>query len=874
MLGRIGVFVLAGLLVFGGFSCVQDTSHKKAEESLGTGFVKGFAVSQNPAGTQFLIRSDAPIRYTAYSMRSPFRLLVEIPDMSVPPSLMEQPVPGGGLIDRVDLKTLNTKGRQNLFLTLFLKGPVDYDALTTQEGLAFTLKTVSLASALPQTTSLKPEEPTVKPSGETAAQPVPSLEPTPVQVRCEPDRADRLVCRIQSSRRFLEVKSFSLKDPERLVVDLQGVRPLTPLETLAVERPELKTVRIGGHQDKTRVVFEFPIGMLPSTEMEEGADYVLVHFRTPGKPAPETPDSMASIPVKQTERSVPESLPSPRPVTPTREDPEKPSPKAFTSSAGDPARDTAPAAPSSVFIPFAPVSGEPEFEPMDALGANVSILSGKSNTYIGSPITITMRDMDIREFFDFLADHIVKYHPREGRINFILSDNVQGRITMKLIDIPWDQALDMVLEAHRLRKILRTNNVVWITTEDDHNRVQREREQAKLDHIKLIAEQRKAFADRLREERRATAQHELKRAQELNRYSYIPVKYADAEADIKPVLEELLITYYVEIYKDLYGAAEGVEIKPPGSIQVDKRTNTVIVYANPEVIAKCEEVVEKLDQPTKQVLLHARIVEVRSNFERELGIAWGGRYQRFDGANTTGVSGAASTSSTSADTGGAGTSIPNPVVDILPVGTVTGGLGVSFGRIIGASLFELDAQLQALENENKATIISAPKVVALDNSEAVIVQGQQFPLITRDRDNALHAVYRDAALKLIVKPRVVPHSTRITISINLEEKQIVPGSETRNILGNPTLQTKEANTVMLMNSGETMVIGGITSQNKGGAQRRVPCLGNLPGIGYLFKADSKTDEKRELLMFITPTLVEYSPDLEESEPGARKNTGS
>jgi type IV pilus assembly protein PilQ len=192
------------------------------------------------------------------------------------------------------------------------------------------------------------------------------------------------------------------------------------------------------------------------------------------------------------------------------------------------------------------------------------------------------------------------------------------------------------------------------------------------------------------------------------------------------------------------------------------------------------------------------------------------------------------------------------VVNLPTIASPYGGLGVNFGRIFGKTLVQLDAEITALEDAGKGRIISSPKIVAMNNKEAVIQQGEKIPVTTRTPDGTFSTTYRDASLKLTVIPRTIPNLNRLSLSVKLEDTKVL---DREDILGNPHLATKEAVTEMLLDSGETMVIGGIAATEDASSERRVPCLGTVPVLGEAFKARNKTEDKRELLMFITATIM-------------------
>jgi type IV pilus assembly protein PilQ len=423
--------------------------------------------------------------------------------------------------------------------------------------------------------------------------------------------------------------------------------------------------------------------------------------------------------------------------------------------------------------------------------------------YTGKKISLDFQAADIHSVLRILA--------AVGGTNIVASEQVKGTITMKFDDVPWDQALDTVLQVYNLRSE-KIGNVIWVVTYDEYKN-QRE----------LIAKEKD---ERAKEEearaRRAESELRLRERREA----------------LKPLVNEIIYFSYAKA--DELGGRVNVPKKESflpldkllserGTSGLDTHNNALIIMDTVESVTKIRQMAQEIDRPTPQVLIEARIVEARTNLDRELGIEWKARIERPSGTVDGGVT------------------LPTPDI---PAGT----LGVNFGRVIENTLVNLDAELSALEEAGKARIISSPRVLAMNNQQAVITQGTQVPITTREEDGTFSTTYIDAALKLTVVPRVVPNLPRMSLALKLEEKQVL---ERQDVLGNPHLATKEAKTVMLVDSGDTMVVGGITASELSEDQRRVPCIGSIPILGWAFKTQTKGDEKRELIMFITATIVDF-----------------
>jgi type IV pilus assembly protein PilQ len=309
-------------------------------------------------------------------------------------------------------------------------------------------------------------------------------------------------------------------------------------------------------------------------------------------------------------------------------------------------------------------------------------------------------------------------------------------------------------------------------------------------------------------EARQKAQQQVKALEPLVT-EYIAVSYSNAKSDILPHLEKIIT-------------------KDRGSLSVDERTNQVIITDTPDKIAKARQIVQQIDKVTPQVIIEARIVETTTNFSRELGTEWG-------------VSGNSASSSLGGDLGW-------DMAMNLPVDAV-GTIGVNFSRLIGSTL-ALDAQLQAMESLEQGKIVSSPRVVTLDNKKAMIKQGYEFPYSTTDDDGDVNIEFKDIDLKLEVTPHITSDN-RISLNVHITKNDIFVLTEEA-----PALTTKEAETELLVNDGDTFVIGGIIKSNTNITDSGVPGLMKIPLLRWLFKNEQKSTSKDELLIFITPRIVQ------------------
>ena len=374
--------------------------------------------------------------------------------------------------------------------------------------------------------------------------------------------------------------------------------------------------------------------------------------------------------------------------------------------------------------------------------------------------------------------------------NFAIDKDVSGQVTLAFDKpVPWDQILNVILKMNRLGMVFE-GDIIRIATLKTLQVEETER-QAKIKAAQKLEEQKKALEPLLTE--------------------YIPVNYANAKADVLP---QIILT-------------EG-----RGTISVDERNNQIIMTDVAEKIQKAKETVQQIDKVTPQVIIEARIVEVSDSFSREFGTAWSIAGTKEDAlGGTLGYDMAALNPPTKA-------------------GASAGQIGIEFSRLIGDQFRVLDARLMASESEGAVKIISAPKILTLDNKPAKIKQGLAYPYNKLDADGNTVIEWKDIALELEVTPHVTPDS-RITMKITIKNNEI------GEIINNETsFTTKEAYTELLVDDGDTIIIGGIRKTRKATGGSGVPFLNQIPVVGWLFKTEQKKDEKQELLIFISPRIVQ------------------
>jgi type IV pilus assembly protein PilQ len=431
--------------------------------------------------------------------------------------------------------------------------------------------------------------------------------------------------------------------------------------------------------------------------------------------------------------------------------------------------------------------------------------------HTGRVVDLDLRDADIHNVLRLLAD--------VGKVNIVTSDAVTGTVTIRLRNVPWDQALETVLQAKGLGMV-RQGNMIRIALLADLNKEQ-----------ELALQRRKS---------------QLQLAPIETRL--IPVSYASA-ADLQARAKDLL--------------------SPRGTIAVDERTNVLIARDVSGNLNQIEELVHSLDTQTPQVLIEARIVEATSRYVRDIGIQWGG--DATFGPATGNPTGLAFPSSIGVVGGGsdqqtptAGLSpfrnnVPNPNFAVnLPaiVGTDQGGaLGLTFGSI--NNTVNLAVRLSAAEASGMLRIVSSPRILTLDNREARILQGTLIPF-SQISAQGVQTTFQEAKLQLLVKPHVTQDgSVAMHVKINRDE----PDFNQTSARGDPTILKREAETDLLVMDGHTAVIGGIFTRNTGRNLDQIPLLGDIPVLGVLFQRRRSNDTRSELVIFLTPRIVNRAESL-------------
>ncbi len=418
----------------------------------------------------------------------------------------------------------------------------------------------------------------------------------------------------------------------------------------------------------------------------------------------------------------------------------------------------------------------------------------EARKYTGQPISLDFQGADLRA--------VLRVFSEISGLNVVIDPSIQGSVDVALRDVPWDQALEIILRANKLGYSL-DGTIVRI---------------APLAVLSEEEAQRRKLADEVALSGRL---------QVLTR----TLSYAKAE-DVAPLLTKTVLS-------------------PRGQVQTDVRTNTLIINDLPERLTQALDLIGTLDQPQPQVEIEARIVQTTREFARTLGVQWGvGARASQALGNTLPLAfpnQGSITGRTGATQGDTATDAANTAVG-LAVENATSALGLALGSVNGA--VNLDVALSALERQGNGRLLSTPRVATQNNVEAEITQGVQIPIQTV-ANNTVTVSFKDAALTLKVTPQITAANT-VIMRISVENAAPDFSRSVNNI---PPIDTQRAVTQVLVTNGETTVIGGIYVSREQASQDRTPGLHRLPLLGWLFKRDGVTDESRELLIFITPRIV-------------------
>lgn len=425
--------------------------------------------------------------------------------------------------------------------------------------------------------------------------------------------------------------------------------------------------------------------------------------------------------------------------------------------------------------------------------------SASSRQYQGKPISLNFQDIPVRTVLQLIADF--------NNLNLVTTDSVAGNLTLRLDGVPWEQALDIILKVRGLDKRL-DNNILLVAPAEEIAA----REKQQLESRNQVADLAQLYTE------------------------YLQINYAKA-SEVAALL-----------------SSESTKLlSPRGAVSVDERTNVLVVKDTAEVISSIKRMLDILDIPVKQVVIEARMVTIDDGFDEALGVRWG--VTKNDGHGNS-TSGSIEGNDGSGNNNGGSAINPRPSADDrlnvnLPVTNAAGTLAFQVARLADGTL--LDLELSALEKESKAEIIASPRVTTANQKPALIEQGTEIPYVESSSSGATSVTFKKAVLSLKVTPQITPDNRVI---LDLTVTQDTKGETVPTGTGDAvSINAQSITTQVLVNNGETLVLGGIYQQTIKSDVTKVPLLGDIPGLGALFRKTTSENKKRELLIFVTPKIV-------------------
>ena len=446
-------------------------------------------------------------------------------------------------------------------------------------------------------------------------------------------------------------------------------------------------------------------------------------------------------------------------------------------------------------------------------GGSAKVATTGARAYSGRPVTFNFQDVPVRTVLQLIAE--------ESNLNIVASDTVQGNVTLRLVNVPWDQALEIVLRAKGLDQ-RRDGGVVWVAPQPELAKFEQDKEDARIaidNRVDLITD-------------------------------YVQINYHSATAIFKALTEA----------KGIGGSSGGGSgnsqqengfLSPRGRLVADERTNTLMISDIPKKVAQMRELINVIDRPVDQVLIEGRIVIATDTFARDLGAKFGigGRNSYNNGANTGTIG-----------SGAAGNSNATRGLNVnLPAGSFTDGSPASLAYTLLGANFNLDLELSALQEEGRGEVISNPRIITANQREGYIRQGKEIGYVTITGGTGGQAAtpnvqFKDVLLELKVTPTIT-NDGRVFLNLNVKKDEVERYIELAGYGEVPEISKREINTAVLVEDGQTVVIGGVYEFTDRSSVAKVPFLGDIPFLGNLFKKKGRLKDKAELLIFITPKVL-------------------
>ncbi|MBF0098892.1 MAG: type IV pilus secretin PilQ [Magnetococcales bacterium] len=780
--------------------------------------------------------SDGPLPYQAFDLELPPRLILSFSGVRMAAGVQPRTVNLPGLTALYPM----SEGEESSRLELHLRRGVQYTLRERADGLDITLHT---------------GQSTVERHGGQAA----GQQINQVRLSSQPSGTQ---LHLLGSSLLPEPESYRLQDPPRLILDFPGVRGPAISQEYSFASREVNAVQLAGEGNRTRLVIGLNQADTPfQLQYQEGIPFVQLGAPLRTDAPPSTTPTLQAVSFSQngatglitlrTNSDTPplESHREEKRLTIRLKNTQLAAELRHPGSAGQRQEVQSFGGAVQTIDTFTQgddtqvvitLSGARDRHEIIQQGANILVqikAAGRESAleapvYSGAKVTMDFKEIHIHNALRLLADL--------NRLNLLISDSVKGSLTMRLVEVPWDQALDLILESKGLGKVLQ-GNVLRV---------------APLAELQNLADAR-------------WQANESRQTMEPILTEMIPISFAKA-SEIRDLLleSESQGSNTGKGNESGNGAAANREssrnprlLSVHGSLAVDQRTNTLIVKDVAANQVRIRELVAKLDKPIPQVMIEARIVEIERTSSFGLGINWG---VNFKGSATAplGVSNSAANaylvqqSAAAASSGRRAlmTGSATPAFNVgnqLPSG-VSSNLGIHLGSL--SPLLDLDIELGALESNGKAKTISSPRVLTANNKEASISQGVRQPYQTEALSGGITYQYIDAALSLKVTPHVTANGF-ITLDVSAKNNAIQAAITSG---APPAVSTREVETQALVKDGQTIVLGGILQHNQSESQRGIPELKEIPFLGWLFKNRSTTNNQTELMVFITPRIVNPS----------------
>lgn len=467
-------------------------------------------------------------------------------------------------------------------------------------------------------------------------------------------------------------------------------------------------------------------------------------------------------------------------------------------------------------VEITPRKGQPAVGGVSAASVTQAAAQIAARGYSGRPVTFNFQDVPVRTVLQLIAE--------ESNLNIVASDTVQGNVTLRLMNVPWDQALDIVLRAKGLDK-RRDGGVVWVAPQPELAKFEQDKEDARI----AIENREDLITD------------------------YVQINYHNAAVIFKALTEAKGIGGGGGGQGGQGGAGQQDNgfLSPRGRLVADERTNTLMISDIPKKVAQMRELISHIDRPVDQVLIEGRIVIATDTFARDLGARFG-----LGGTHTYGDNVATIGNTVS----GGGTAAGRGLNVNLPTGAFTSGASApSLAYTLLGSNFNLDLELSALQQEGRGEVISNPRIVTSNQREGVIKQGREIGYVTITGGTAGQAAtpnvqFKEVLLELKVTPTIT-NDNRVFLNMNVKKDEVDQLIELPNYGTVPSINRREINTAVLVDDGQTVVIGGVYEFTDRASVNKVPFLGDVPFLGNLFKSRGRSKSKAELLVFITPKVL-------------------